>query len=272
MGRILEGSLRKLIACCATVAALITTNAFAADLSRKAPNAALAPSDPWTGFYVGAAGGYGWGSGSTAVVPNAIEAGFGAGDPAFGPLPSAPSFNGGVAGGEVGFNRRFGSLVAGLEADLSWSDLHGSSTATGVPFIGGTFQTTLDRKLDWFGTVRGRLGLLPTNDLLLYATGGFAYGGAKTTLTGTNFVAPCSTGPINCYSGSTSGVSAGWAAGAGLEFAFAPGWSVKAEYLHLDLGDRSVTAFDPASGGGAVTATAATRADLVRAGFSYLFR
>lgn len=247
------------------------TNAFAADLPLKASNTARAPFDPWTGFYVGAAGGYGWGSGSTAVVPNAIEAGRGVGDPTFGPLPNSPSFNGGAAGGEVGFNRRFGSLVAGLEADLSWSDLHGSSTATGVPFIGGTFQTTLDRKLDWFGTVRGRLGVLLTNDLLSYATGGFAYGNAKTTLTGTNFVA-CGTGVINCYSGSTSGVSAGWAAGAGFEYALSSGWTVKAEYLHLDLGDRSVTAFDAASGGGAVTATAATHADFVRAGFSYLFK
>ena len=234
--------------------------------------AAASAADPWTGLYVGAAAGYGWGSSSSTIVPNAVEGpgGIGAGDPVNGPLPSNPRYNGFVGGGEVGYNARFGNFVAGLEADLSYSALHGSNTATGAPFIGGIFSTTLDARLNWFGTVRGRLGVLASNDLLVYATGGFAYGNAKTTATATNLNG-CDFFNRYCLSGSTGGVSAGWAAGAGLEYAAAPGWTVKAEYLHIDLGERSVTFYDAHEPGGALTATATTRADIVRVGLNYHF-
>lgn len=229
--------------------------------------AAASAADPWTGLYVGAAAGYGWSSGSSTIVPNAIEAGFGAGDPVDGPLPGSPSYRGFIGGGEVGYNARFNNFLAGLEADLSYSGLHGTKTATGAPFIGGIFSTTLEARLNWFGTVRGRLGFLASDDLLVYATGGFAYGSAKTTATSTNLNGCVAN--VYCLSGSTGGVSAGWAAGAGLEYVVAPQWTLKAEYLHIDLGDRSVTFHDPFRPAGALTATTTTRADIVRVGLNY---
>jgi outer membrane immunogenic protein len=163
--------------------------ASATDLLVKAPalKATAVPAfDPWMGFYIGATAGYGWGQASTSIVPNAAEFGIGAGDPIYGPLPSGPRFDGFVGGGEIGYNFRAGNILAGLETDLSYAGLQGSSAATGVPFIGGTFNTTIDAKLEWFGTVRGRLGALPANDLLIYVTGGLAYGAARTTVTAVN--------------------------------------------------------------------------------------
>jgi outer membrane immunogenic protein len=251
--------------------AVSSTFAFAADLSPvalvyKAPPAPVV--DPWTGFYVGATVGWGWGRGASNIMPNAAETGIGAGDPVFGPLPSRPNYDGVVGGGEIGYNARFGSWLAGIEADISGADMRGSNNATGVTFIGGTFSTTLERKLDWFGTVRGRLGFLATNDLLVYGTAGLAYGDPKTTVIATNLAVAC---PFNwCLTGSTSGLSVGWAAGAGVEYAFAPRWTAKAEYLHVDLGSKTFTTLDTFTVGGAVTTTSTTRVDVARVGVNFL--
>lgn len=265
--------MRTFLIYCTAAATLTVSSAIAADLPAAPVLKArpVAVVDAWTGFYIGANVGYGWGSGVSTIVPNAPEVGIGAGDPVFGPLPGRPDYNGVVGGGQVGYNARFGNWLAGIETDLSFADMHGSNTAVGAPFIGGTFSTTLERRLDWFGTLRGRLGVLATNDLLIYGTGGLAYGDAKTRFTATNLSVPC---PFNwCLAGSTSGLSVGWAAGAGVEFAFAPRWTAKAEYLHIDLGSRSVTALDsfPPLAGGAVTVTSTTRADIARVGVNYNF-
>ena len=90
---------------------------------------------------------------------------------------------------------------------------------------------TTDDKLDWFGTVRGRLGVLATPNILFYGTGGAAYGlvknSATITVAGLSAVA------------SSSDLRAGWTAGGGVEGALGGGWSAKVEYLYLDLGEHS---------------------------------
>jgi outer membrane immunogenic protein len=246
--------------------------AHAADIQRpvyKAPVAAKA--DHWSGFYIGAHAGYGRARTSSTVTPNAQEIGIGAGDPEFGPLPGSPRADGFVGGGQLGINQRFGSFLAGVEADLTYANLDGSTSATGAPFIGGVFHTALQTRLDWFGTVRGRLGILPTENLLLYATGGVAFGDVKTSLIATNLLNPCGTGAVYCTAGASSSTSVGWTLGGGAEFALTPAWSFKVEYLHIDFGSKSMTAIDPAQPGGAITATAKVRAGLVRAGLNYHF-
>ena len=85
-------------------------------------------------------------------------------------------------------------------------------------------------KLDWFGTVRGRLGFLATPTFLLYGTGGLAYGRVASATVNSFTATP------DIYTGSTSTTRAGWTAGAGGEWMFAPNWSAKAEYLYVDLG------------------------------------
>src|SRR5690606_29037841 len=90
----------------------------------------------------------------------------------------------------------------------------------------------IQQELDWYGTVRGRLGLLPMPNLLLYATGGVAYGETSASnvasdLTNFGFVSG---------RGSANEKHIGWVAGAGAEFMFSDRWTARAEWLHVDLG------------------------------------
>jgi outer membrane immunogenic protein len=250
---IFGGSMRRLTLTVAVAATAFSHGVFAADLPLKAvPKVPIAVGDPWSGFYIGATAGYGSENATTDLTPNAAALGGPAiGNPIVGPLPSGPRMTGFVGGGEIGYNWRFNNMLAGLETDLSYSSLSGSSSATGIPFIGGIFHTAIDAKLRWFGTVRGRLGFLATNDFLVYGTGGLAYGDAKTTVTGTNL--------------------AGWTAGGGVEYAFMPKWTVKVEYLYLDFGKHSFVMSDAINVGAAVTASTHQTVNVVRGGVNYHF-
>lgn len=117
------------------------------------------------------------------------------------------------------------------------------------------------------------LAFLPP-DLLFFAAGGLAYGEVRTTTTLSNLDGFNCTGlgaAVYCGSGATSGVSIGWTAGGGLEYAFARQWTVKAEYLYLDLGSQSVTFVDRDVAGSSLTATSKFTAQMVRAGLNYRF-
>jgi outer membrane immunogenic protein len=178
------------------------------------------------------------------------------------PFPSHKFNQDGIIGGfQLGYNwqleRRW---VVGLEADINDSGISGSGTGTsalqnipGVAFVNNLAST---QKLDWFGTVRGRVGFLATDDLLLFGTGGFAYGrvkqsdtytfpgsvpGAGFAVTLVPFSFACTSGPA-CFTGSSSRTNTGWTAGGGAEWRFLPNWSVKAEYLYINLGGDAVTA------------------------------
>lgn len=121
-----------------------------------------------------------------------------------------------------------------MEADIQGADIGNSSTS--VTSI-GIVRTARDH-IDWFGTVRGRAGFV-ADRVLFYGTGGLAYGNVKSSfhnlaLNNENI------------GGSTSGTNAGWVAGAGIEWAFAPQWSLKGEYLHVNLGSTDVSGLDSA--------------------------
>jgi outer membrane immunogenic protein len=119
---------------------------------------------------------------------------------------------GGVAGGaQAGYNWQSNQFVFGAEADLQFSGANDT-------FAGWKFSNP------WFGTLRGRIGYAVSN-ILIYGTGGFAYGGARVerTATGAN----------------EAKLHPGWAIGAGMEVALATNWSARAEYLYVDLSDRS---------------------------------
>jgi outer membrane immunogenic protein len=130
------------------------------------------------------------------------------------------------------------------------------------------FNTTFVRGLDTLGTVRARFGLLIAPIFLAYATGGFAYG---ETRLGTTFFCPgCS--PQAAISTTSSGIATGWTVGAGLEWQFAPGWSVKGEYLWVDLGSRSETiAYPYAAFNSTLTSSVHQRDGIVRTGLTYRF-
>ena len=167
----------------------------------------------WTGAYIGINGGGGWGS------TNNIDS------------------SGGFVGGTLGYNWQQGQAVFGIETDIAWSGISGSGVIGAVPVSAGS---------DWFGTVRGRLGLA-ADRALWFVSGGLAYGNINAT------------SPLQ----SVDTTNAGWALGAGVEFALAGPWTAKVEYLHIDLGDTNFTV------GALAGQKVDFSADLVRAGLNY---
>lgn len=196
------------------LAVLVATPALAADMATRGPvykAPAAAPLFNWTGFYIGAHAGYGWG------------------DTTF------TDTDGWFGGGQIGVNYQFApNWVWGVEADLSGADISGSN---GV-----------DRfKTDMFGTARLRLGYT-VDRFMVYGTGGLAWAHSKASLPGI----------------SDSNTNVGWALGAGIEYAFAPNWSAKLEYIHADYGSDNYNITVPSS-------RIDNTNDTVKVGINYLF-
>jgi outer membrane immunogenic protein len=192
----------------AALAALLPcTTVLAADLppAARAPAAvpvAAAPVYDWTGFYIGAMGGYGW-SDQVSVTVGGITA-----------TGNSNDIKGGFAGGTLGYNFQTGPAVFGVEVDGAWSGMGFSQTGFGV---------TVSDKLQAFGSVTGRLGWAASS-LLLYAKGGYAW--ADNQLSATGFGLGLS----------ESHFHSGWTIGGGVEYLFVPNWSGKVEYMYADYG------------------------------------
>ena len=181
----------------------------------------------WTGFYLGVNGGYGWAARSSALSASAIE------NLTAESASSRLWTEGGFGGGQLGYNVQRDRFVFGIEADIQGSGISGKAET--IPFSGNvTTDAWAKSSLDWFGTVRGRAGYA-VGGTLLYATGGFAYGGVRDRLnqlvTSTNPVTPAAV-----YDTASSNATAtGYVVGGGFETAITPSWSFKAEYQYLDL-------------------------------------
>jgi outer membrane immunogenic protein len=272
---------------------LIGTPAFAADMAVKAPPPAPAPVYTWTGFYLGGNIGYGWGDSSYSFSAD-NGAGQGLLNTGIGGItPQSGSFrtNGIIGGGQLGYIWQFDKAwVAGIEADFDTSNVRGNASPAATTNLGiGGIQPALipaGRNLDWFGTVRARLGFLPMERLLVFATAGLAYGktssNASISVRVTGPVVPVPAdgttlscvGTAPCVATATSQTSAGWTIGGGLEYAIWNNITVKAEYLYVNLGNQTIhlIAIPPATGTGSI----ATKFDdaaysIVRAGLNYRF-
>jgi outer membrane immunogenic protein len=213
---------KKFLMTVAVFATLAGGPAIAADMALKA--APPAPVYNWTGFYIGGNVGYSWGT-SDSTVNFLDPAGF-----VIASSSGSFSLDGVIGGGQIGYNWQTGSWVWGLEADIQASGQNGTGTftcAAGCSVLGPVTET-LNQKIDWFGTARGRLGFTVTPTLLLYATGGLAYGDIETNGTISD--------PTTF---STHALKSGWTAGGGIEDHVTPNWSVKLEYLFMDLGNVS---------------------------------
>jgi outer membrane immunogenic protein len=249
------------------VAAALSGSAFAADLGArsydKAP-AMAAPVTNWSGLYIGGNVGYGWGNGNTDFSFLPSPAIFGVDNTAL-----DTKSKGVIGGAQIGYNWQMGAIVTGLEADIQGSGVKGSARRSPLfdpdanEFRPGSFLST-EQELSWFGTVRGRLGATVTPDLLLYTTGGLAYGHVDASAN--TFV-----NSTIQYPASVSKTKAGWTAGAGAEWMFARNWSAKVEYLYLDLGNVSAIGHSAAVPNDAVANTWTTRENIVRAGVNYHF-
>lgn len=136
------------------------------------------------------------------------------------------SVNGIIGGITAGYNVQIGSVVYGVEGDLSFSDVHGAkqtagTAATATPCL--TPSEGCNASVNWMGTVRGRVGYA-FDRVLPFVTGGLAAGGLK----GSVDVGACPGCTIH-------GTRFGWTAGAGVEWAVTNNWSLKAEYLYASL-------------------------------------
>jgi outer membrane immunogenic protein len=180
----------------------------------------------WSGFYVGANGGFGWNGSSTPVKYDGPGTGGGDTFPAFQP-------EGGFGGGQIGYNWRRERVIFGVETDLQ-----GSGISDNFHAFTPSRQIAARDNLDWFGTIRGRLGYA-FDSSLIYVTGGFAYGQIDERID----VIPGTTGAFV----QRNNVGTGFVMGAGMEYALSPAWSIKGEYQFIDLGSGNLTGFNTTS-------------------------
>ncbi|WP_441277753.1 outer membrane protein [Tardiphaga sp. 172_B4_N1_3] len=280
--------MKKLLIAAFAVAAVATGSpASAADLAArpytKAP--ALAPVYNWTGFYIGGNAGYSWGKSRTDTTFVNTATGAVIVPPAGSITSGNFSMDGAIAGGQIGYNWQTpgSNWVWGLEADAQWSDERGGSAyRCANTLIGGaclpglTFlppgatgtNIAVDQSLEWFGTVRGRVGVLASPTVLLYGTGGLAYGSIKSSAAITGFT-PAGVAVVSA--GSASDVRIGWTVGAGVEAVISGPWTAKLEYLYMDLGSYSSSySLAPASTVRADVNSSFTD-HILRAGINYRF-
>jgi len=214
------------------LAAAWASPSLGADMPRPAYKAPVyvAPAFTWTGFYLGINGGYDWAKSDWSSAATS----------------GGTSPKGWLIGGTVGYNMQTGVWVWGLEGDIDYSTVKGS-TSSGTGVCSGTGCETRN---SWFGTARGRIGYA-FDRWLPYITGGAAFGDVK--------MSP-NTGA------SETKTKVGWTVGAGVEWAFTERWSTKIEYLYADLGKSTCSA---ATCG---TDTDVTfKANIVRVGVNYRF-
>jgi outer membrane immunogenic protein len=195
-----------------------------------------AQSFNWTGPYAGVHLGYGWGNGDTNVDPLPHNLPF----PDQAPSTLSPNPAGIVGGFQAGYNYQIGCFVAGIEADFSGSGMSGSRSFSPVVYNDGSTvpgAVSAHQETNWFGTLRPRLGYTVAPTLLIYGTGGLAYGNVSYSAN-TAFEPP----GIQSFPASFSKTQVGWTAGGGVEYAIAKCWTIKAEYLFINLGSESVIA------------------------------
>jgi outer membrane immunogenic protein len=281
--------MKRILLAATALGVVLTAPAIAADLpGRKAPVGPPPPPPPmWTGFYGGLnAGGTFGESNGVLVTGSPVATPFDTGIllALAGGLP-VQAQSGFLGGGQIGYNYQFSSLVAGLEADIQ--GIAGSSGSASAVRAGayslaaGTnafANQSAAPKLDYLGTVRGRIGYLATPSLLVYGTGGLAYGQASlTTNAGVSYAGVSSA--VGFGSASISDTRVGWTAGGGFEWMFLPHWSAKLEYLFYDLGSLTASgqvstiaagALSPAQSA-ATSYQARYNGHIVRAGLNYHF-
>ena len=268
--------MKRLVTATIGLLAFAAAPALAADLPRKAPPMPAAPLWSWSGFYIGVNGGYSWGRSSrdlnffnplTGVV---IASATGAGR----------DLDGGVFGGQLGYNWQTANWVFGIETDAQWTGQKGGTTVL-CP-VAGCFPTlavapggartaaSLNDKLEWFGTFRGRGGILVTPSVLLYATGGLAYGTLQTDVALSSFTA---TGIPFTFGATRSSEKFGWTIGGGIESMFAANWTAKLEFLYMDLGSISNSVVLPTAAGFPLGANVTSRVtdSIIRGGINYKF-
>ena len=197
--------MKKILLATAAFVVLGAASASAADLAArpytKAPPMPVAVAYNWSGFYAGVMGGYGWSDRVRASVP-------GVG----GVVVATDELNGGFGGGTIGYNWAIpgGNWLWGLEVDAAGANI-------------GTSVGGVSDKINAFGSVTGRLGVT-SGPALFYVKGGYAWANNKLSVAGVI---------------DESKVHSGWTVGGGVEYMFAPSWSLKGEYMYADYSNAN---------------------------------
>jgi outer membrane immunogenic protein len=214
------------------------TVAFAADLGRRSIYAPQLLKD-WTGCYVGLNAGGVWGHMKEDWTPNNIKpvvvSSFESnGSGSF----TASGFTG---GGQIGCNWQVAQVLLGAEGDGQYTGLDGSRDALDPAVLAplGPIRFHEDFRSRWLATARGRFGWLPNPFVLFFATVGAAFAEVDTSDSAINLF-----NPAEFITVSRSQTRVGWTYGGGVEWKFAPQWSVRAEYLFVDLGNFTATSTD----------------------------
>ena len=260
-----------------------TQPAGAADIPMKArPAPVMAPVANWTGCYIGANLGGGWArsrdtwtgitegagafaTGAATVIPAAANADL--------------SRAGFIGGGQIGCNYQFNSFLLGAEADIQYTDFSVSRTAVSLGNTNGGPATIVPGNINesftsrWLSTFRGRAGFI-AGPALFYVTGGAAIADMQLN---DQLCFPTAAVPI-CNTAGFSGTRLGYTVGGGIEYMFAPNWTVKAEYLYVDFGNISTNSLAAAIAGGpppfpgaTITHNHRVTENLARFGFNYKF-
>jgi outer membrane immunogenic protein len=221
----------------------------------------------WSGFYIGGHGGYGWGRDPFTELVALTQP---ARQVLFPPvILNGVNSKGFVGGFQTGANWQTGSVVGGLEIDLSGSDIKGTSSIAGLNNVGNPVSMTQTDKFDLLGSARARLGYLVWPSVLLYGTGGLAWTRLDQTTTSVNSVQTTIT--------LMPSWRFGWTAGAGGEARlWNTNWLARIEYLHYDFGNSGGLSSGFTSNGAldALATSVTSRhltADVVRAGVGYKF-
>jgi outer membrane immunogenic protein len=230
--------------------------AHAADLSTRNYGRApvfVSPPFTWTGFYIGANAGGAWATGNTTIHPFYPAADSYSGSYYAGYLPGSlnTGASGFIGGGQAGFNFQDGGAVFGIETDFDGTSLSRSRGWTGNSFGAASplfpptdyFTANATARLNWLGTTRARIGFVatPDNRLMVYGTGGVAYGSGSVHGTIYDF-----DNLVGWY-GASSSTRVGWTIGAGAEYAITNNVTLKGEYLYYNLGAAN-TIISPLTG------------------------
>ena len=234
----------------------------AADLASLKSEVSSAPVAHWTGFYAGLNTGGIWGNSNSVNVTTMPISGSEASDPtldftktALGGAANTGAINTGtlrgfIGGGQLGYNRSVGfgrnQYMVGMELDLQAIAGDGGNNPGYVaylPVIGLSYSSvTVHNTTSYIGTARSRVGYLILPNVVVFGTGGLAYGRVSTTFARWSLDYPTTYGAWGEGLNSYAAVKAGWTAGGGGEWMFSPNWSLKAEYLYYDLGSLASNA------------------------------
>src|SRR5882762_2385 len=223
----------------------------------------------WKGAYIGGHFGYGWGRANTSFSPLPTAAQF----INLAPTTLKPDPTGVLGGGQGGYNWQMGRFVVGAEASFSGSRMTGTAVLVGITqnngaSWNGNLRAHQDTK--WFGTVRARAGFTLTRKVLIYGTGGLAYGHVNYSAN-SDFRPGVPTAILFFqYPASLSKTKTGWTVGGGVEVGINKHWSWKVEYLYYDLRKETFTANPiPVNPPFQVAYTWETRAHTFNAGINF---